>query len=51
MIPVQLVESRTRGCGVHIAGLSENFRSVLDSMGITQMASVYETEQEARGSF
>lgn len=45
----QLVEkARTRGCGVHIAGLSENFRSVLHSMGIIQMASVYETEAEAR---
>ncbi|WP_320009185.1 response regulator [Maridesulfovibrio sp.] len=48
---LKLVEkARTRGCGVHIAGLSENFRSVLHSMGITQMASVYETEADARAS-
>ena len=45
----KLVEkTRTRGCDVLIAGLSDNFRCVLDSMGITQIASVYETEQEAR---
>ncbi|CCO25338.1 response regulator [Maridesulfovibrio hydrothermalis] len=41
-------KARTKGREVLIAGLSENFRAVLDSMGISQMASIHKTEQDAR---
>ncbi|WP_031479807.1 response regulator [Maridesulfovibrio frigidus] len=47
-----LVESiekaRDHKCKVHIAGLSDNFQSVFESMGISSMASMSETEDEAR---
>ena len=46
-----LVEkARTKGLKVFIAGLSDNFRAVLDSMGISQMAAIHTTESEARES-
>lgn len=41
-------KARTSGCRIFITGLSENFRTVLDSMGISQMASIHETEHGAR---
>ncbi len=41
-------KARTKGCNVYISGLSENFRAVLGSMGFSQMASIHETESEAR---
>lgn len=43
-------KARTKGMNVFIAGLSGNFRAVLDSMGISQMAAIHTTEREARDS-
>ncbi|MBI9110911.1 response regulator [Maridesulfovibrio ferrireducens] len=41
---------RSRGCNLYIAGLSDNFHAVFDSMGISSMASMYDTEAEARAN-
>ncbi|WP_432737674.1 response regulator [Maridesulfovibrio sp. FT414] len=41
-------KARIKGMNVFIAGLSDNFRAVLDSMSISQMAAVHTSEDEAR---
>lgn len=41
-------KARSKGFNVFISGLSDNFRAVLDSMGISQMAAIHATEQDAR---
>lgn len=41
-------KAKLNNCKLYIAGLSENFQSVFRSMGISSMASMYETEDEAR---
>ncbi|WP_291326691.1 response regulator [Desulfovibrio sp. UCD-KL4C] len=38
----------SHNCKLYIAGLSDNFQSVFHSMGISTMASMYETEADAR---
>ncbi len=38
----------SHNCKLYIAGLSDNFQSVFRSMGISSMASMYETEADAR---
>ncbi|WP_320169123.1 response regulator [Maridesulfovibrio sp.] len=43
-------KARLKGLNVFIAGLSDNFRAVLDSMGISQMAAIHTTEGEARNA-
>ncbi len=41
-------KAKAKGCNIIITGLSGNFRCVLDSMGISKMASIYDNEESAR---